>query len=95
MKTIITSVLILTVVALAGYDTTTPISSSLMTAGQMAAATGAGFWGGLVCGFAVIGTVAAGAAIITAVGAGTTVSLGVAFAFSAAAHADAICALLS
>ena len=94
MKTILSIVLILSTVMLAGPISGTPASSSLMNAGQLAAASGSGFFGGLLCGAAVIGTIAAGAAIITAVGAGTTVTLGVAFAFSAAAHADVICALL-
>jgi hypothetical protein len=65
-----------------------------MTPGQMALASGAGFWGGLACGLAAGATIIGGAAIITALGAGTTVTLGVAFATSAALHIDVICALL-
>jgi hypothetical protein len=94
MKAMISALLILAVVTLAGSGTGMPVSSVLMNAGQMATAVGAGFWGGFACGLAAIGTVAAGAAIITAVGAGTTVTLGIAFAFSAAAHIDAVCAMI-
>ena len=91
MRTIISMLLILTVIALAGSEPNVPISSVLMTTSQMAAAAGAGFWGGMACGLAAIATVAAAAAIITAIGGGTTVGIGVVLAFSAGAHIDAIC----
>jgi hypothetical protein len=94
VKQLLFSILILTLFASAGFDTPQNVASTLMTVGQMAAAAGAGFWGGLACGLAVGGTLVGGAAIITAIGAGTTVSLGVAFATSVALHADAICALI-
>lgn len=94
MRIIIWLLLILMTIVLAGSEPCTPVSSALMSNSQMAAAAGAGFWGGMICGAAVMATIGAGAAIITAIGAGTTVGLGVAFAFSAALHVDAVCALL-
>ena len=59
MRTMISMLLILTVIALAGSEPCAPISSALMTTSQMAAAAGAGFFGGMVCGLAAIGTAAA------------------------------------
>ena len=94
MKALISSLLILPVLVLAGSASTLPTSSSPMTAAQLAEASGAGFWGGLACGIAAGTTIIGGAAIITAAGAGTTVGLGVAFATSVALHVDVICALL-
>ena len=94
MKALISSLLILSVLVLAGSAFTLPASSSPMTAAQLAAASGAGFWGGLACGIAAGVTIVGGAMIITAAGGGTTVGLGVAFATSAALHVDVICALL-
>jgi hypothetical protein len=57
----------------------------------MIAAIGADFWGGLVCGAAVAGTLVGAATVITALGAGTTISLGIAFGISAATHVSALC----
>ncbi len=94
MKLWISSCLILSVLVLAGSATESPMSSSPLTASQLADASGAGFWGGVLCGVALGVTIWTGFTIITAAGAGTTVGLGVAFAFSAAAHVDAVCALL-
>jgi len=94
MKVLTSSLLILSVLMLAGSAANLPALSSPMTADQLAAATGADFWGGLLCGLAAGATIVGGAAIITAAGAGTTVSLGIAFATSAALHVDAICAFL-
>jgi hypothetical protein len=91
MKTMIAMLLILTMIALAGSEPSAPISSAPMTTSQMAAAAGAGFWGGMVCGLAAITTVVAAAAIITAIGGGTTIGIGVALAFSVGAHIDVIC----
>jgi hypothetical protein len=94
MRTMISMLLILTVIALAGSEPCAPISSALMTTSQMAAAAGAGFFGGMVCGLAAIGTAAAAGAIITAIGAGTTVGFGVALGLSVGLHVDAICMAL-
>jgi len=94
MKTVIAMLLILTMIAPAGSGLQTPAASAPMTAGQLSAAAGAGFWGGLVCGLAAITTAAAAAAIITAAGGGATVGLGVAMAFSVGAHVDAVCLML-
>jgi hypothetical protein len=94
MRTMISIVLILTVIALAGSEPCAPISSAPMNASQMAAAAGAGFFGGMVCGLAAIGTAAAAGAIITAIGAGTTVGFGVALGLSVGLHVDAICLMI-
>jgi hypothetical protein len=94
MKFFTSLLLILSVFVLAGSAANLPISSSPMTAGQLAAASGAGFWGGFACGVAAGVSIFGVAAIITAAGAGTTVGVGVAFAASAALHVDAICALI-
>jgi len=94
MKPMIGMLLILTMISPAGSGLCAPVSSALMTADQLAAAGGAGFWGGMACGLAALTTAAAAGAIITALGGGTTVGLGVAMAFSVGVHIDAVCMLL-
>jgi hypothetical protein len=94
MKPTIALLLILMMISPAGSGLRASVSSSPMTADQMAAAVGAGFWGGLVCGLAAITTAAATGAIITALGGGTTVGIGVAVAFSVSVHVDAVCLML-
>lgn len=94
MKALVVAVLILSVVALAGSDVPTRLASERMSPEQMTAAVGAGFWGGVVCGAAIAGTFLGVGAIITAAGAGTTISLGVAFGISAAAHVAVLCMML-
>ena len=94
MKIMIAMLLILTVISPAGSELYAPVASVPMTAGQLSAAAGAGFWGGMVCGLAAITTAAAAGAIITAIGGGTTVGIGVAAAFSIGVHVDAVCLLI-
>lgn len=92
MKSGISVLLIMSVLALAGPNM--PITSSAMTASQLSAAAGMGFWGGSVCGLAGGAVIFAGAAIIGAAGAGTTIPFAIAFAFSAGAHVSAVCLMI-
>jgi hypothetical protein len=94
MKPMIAMLLILTMSSTAGSGLCAPVSSALMTADQLAAAAGAGFWGGMACGLAAITTAVAAGAIITAVGGGATIGIGVAMAFSVGVHIDAVCLMI-
>lgn len=94
MKKASASLLIVVVLTLAAVQAAAPVASNPMGPGQLAAARGAGFWGGAVCG-AAAGLVTTGVmAAVGALGAGTTIPLGVAFGISAGAHILAVCLML-
>ena len=93
-KTAVVSLIALALLAPAVSGAASPLTSSIMDPVQLAAAAGAGFWGGLACGIAAGAVIVGGAAIISALGGGTTLGLGMAFAFSAGMHAEIICAFL-
>ena len=61
---------------------------------QLAAVTGAGFWGGVVCGVAVAGASFGTIGLISVIGAGTTIGLGAAFAYTVAVEGTALCMML-
>ncbi len=94
MKAFFASLLILSVVALAGSPTSSPLSGVQLTPDEMSAALGTGFWGGLICGVAAGGVVAGVTAATTVTTAGAGAVWGIAVGTSLAIHVFGACMLL-
>jgi len=94
MKAFLASILILSVLALAGSQSISPAASAPMTLTQLSSASGTNFWGGLVCGAAAAGVAIGVGAAITAATAGTGSPLAIGVGLSVSAHVFAVCAMM-
>ncbi|MEJ2077640.1 MAG: hypothetical protein P8020_14665 [Acidobacteriota bacterium] len=86
-KTVVLSSVLVAVLAISLLSATPTVSQSL-SAVEMSAVQGAGFWAGLACGAAFAGIAVAGAAL-----AAPTAGMGTAVAVSVALHVSAVCLL--
>ena len=93
MKPLLASFLILTVVLLVSAETASPVATVALTATELSAAIGAGFWGGVVCGAAVAG-LAVGLIAASAATGGAAAIWAIAVGTSVAAHVTLGCAMM-
>lgn len=94
MKPILALVLMLSIVSLAWTEPAPAVASVPMTAAQLAASVGAGFFGGAICGLSMAALVVGGSAILAAATGGATLPFSVYFGTVAAAHITAVCLML-
>jgi hypothetical protein len=93
MKPLLALFLILTVGLLASAETVSPVATAALTPTEMSAATGAGFWGGVLCGAAVAG-VGVGLVAATAATGGAAAIWAIAIGTSVAGHVALGCAMI-
>ncbi len=95
MKAILTSLVILSVLAGTVPPTSAPSSSVPLTLTELSSAAGTGFWGGLICGAAAAGVVVGVSAALAAATAGVGSPAAIAVGTSVSLHVFGVCMMMA